>query len=331
MMKIFSIFTGAGGLDLGFHGGFDFLGQHYPSLGFYTEVAVDHDLSSCETVDLNLNPFQVLHTDILANKTHAHNVDVLLGGFPCVTFSGVGKRTGISDTKNGILYEAFVDYVESLQPKVFVAENVKGILSANKGEAIEIITRRFKETGYRVQVHLVNFADYGVPQLRQRVLFIGVRDDIKGEFKLPTPTTPRHITSGEAFEGIPDDCPNHDFIKHTQSTIDKLTAIPEGGNFKDLPPHLAVNCMMSNMYRRLDRNTPAYTVTASGGGGTWSYHYEEPRALTNRERARLQGFPDNFEFVGNNAEVRRQIGNAVPPVGIYPIAKAIKKLIEINA
>jgi DNA (cytosine-5)-methyltransferase 1 len=132
----------------------------------------------------------------------------------------------------------------------------------------------------------------------------------------------------EAFENIDTTCINHNFMKQLPSTIEKLKAIPEGGNFEDLPKHLAVKGLMSNIYRKLDRNKPAYTIIASGGGGTWTYHYEEPRALTNRERARLQGFPDDYKFLGSNTEVRRQIGNAVPPAGIYAFAKRIQDVLD---
>ena len=117
-------------------------------------------------------------------------------------------------------------------------------------------------------------------------------------------------------------------MKQLSTTTAKLEAIPEGGNFKDLPPELAVRALMSNIYRKLDRKKPAYTVLASGGGGTWSYHYKEPRALTNRERARLQTFHDDLIFKGSNTEVRRQIGNAVPAVGAYPFAKEIERVLE---
>ena len=165
-------------------------------------------------------------------------------------------------------------------------------------------------------------------QLRQRVLFIGVRDDIKEEFQLPKPThKDKHITSQEAFENLNTNCINHNFIKQLPTTTAKLKAIPEGGNFKDLPPELAVKGRMSNIYRKLDRNKPAYTVLASGGGGTWTYHYEKPRALSNRERARLQAFPDDLIFKGSNTEVRRQIGNAVPAVGVYWFAREIERIL----
>ncbi|CAA6818303.1 MAG: DNA-cytosine methyltransferase (EC [uncultured Sulfurovum sp.] len=335
MYKIFSTFTGAGGLDIGFHGDFQFLGKNYPKLNFTTNKALEINAHACETLKNDNKYFKnttVLNEDITKvnpNDFKHENYDVLLGGFPCVTFSIVGKQIGLQDDINGKLYENFVNFVEVLRPKVFLAENVKGILSANKGEAIKIITKRFEDTGYTLQVHLVNFADYGVPQLRQRVLFIGVRDDIKETFILPKHTHKnKHITSQEAFENLNKKCVNHNFIKQLPTTTAKLQAIPEGGNFKDLPPELAVKGRMSNIYRKLDRNKPAYTVLASGGGGTWTYHYEEPRALSNRERARLQAFPDDLIFKGSNTEVRRQIGNAVPAVGVYPFAREIERVLD---
>jgi DNA (cytosine-5)-methyltransferase 1 len=333
--KIFSTFTGAGGLDIGFHGDFDYLGKYYPKLNFKTVKAIELNEYACNTLNHNSKYFadtDVLNYDITKvdpKDFKDEDYDVLLGGFPCVTFSIVGKQVGVKDDLNGKLYESFVKFVEELQPKVFLAENVKGILSANKGQAIKIITKRFEETGYKLKIQLVNFADYGVPQLRQRVLFVGIRSDIDDEFKIPNPThKDRHVTSEEAFSLIDTGCINHNFMRQLPTTTAKLEAIPEGGNFKDLPPELSVKALMSNIYRRLDRKKPAYTVLASGGGGTWSYHYEEPRALTNRERARLQAFPDDLKFKGSNTEVRRQIGNAVPAIGVYPFAKEIERILN---
>ena len=335
--RIFSTFTGAGGLDIGFHGDFNFLDTYYPKLNFKTIKAIELNKYACQTIENDkkyFNNTDIINEDITKinpNDFKDENYDVLLGGFPCVTFSIVGKRVGIKDDINGKLYESFVGFVEALQPKVFLAENVKGILSANKGEAIKIITKRFEETGYKLKVQLVNFADYGVPQLRQRVLFIGIRKDIKDEFNIPKPTyKDNYISVEKAFKNIDKNCINNNLMKQLPSTTAKLKAIPEGGNFKDLPPHLSIKAMMSNIYRRLERNKPAYTVLASGGGGTWSYHYQEPRALTNRERARLQTFPDDLIFKGSNTEVRRQIGNAVPAVGVYYFAKEIERILESN-
>jgi len=335
MYKILSTFTGAGGLDIGFHGDFKYLKNYYPPLKFNTLVSLDLNADSCKTIENDNKYFKktlVLNEDIITfdyKQINNDNYDVLLGGFPCVTFSVVGKQAGVKDDINGKLYESYANYVEHFKPKVFLAENVKGILSANKGEAVKIIKKRFEDTGYRLKIFLVNFADFGVPQLRERVLFIGIRSDIKTEFIPPEFThKDNHLTSFDAFQDIDTTCINHNYMKQLASTTEKLKAIPEGGNFKDLPPHLAVKGLMSNIYRKLDRKKPAYTVIASGGGGTWTYHYEEPRALTNRERARLQGFPDDLKFIGSNTEVRRQIGNAVPPLGIYAFAKHIQFVLD---
>lgn len=299
-------------------------------------MALDLNADACLTIAFNKKWFKdtlILNENIISfdyKKNIKGDFDVLLGGFPCVTFSMIGGRLGIKDDLNGKLYQKYAEYVEYFKPKIFIAENVKGILSANKGKALKIIQKRFEETGYNISVHLVNFADYGVPQLRERVLFVGVRKDIKENFKIPSKIhiKENYITSQEAFVGINDSLPNHIISKQKESVTERLKAIPEGKNFKALPPELAIKAKMSNVYRRLDRNKPAYTVLASGGGGTYTYHYEEPRAVTNRERARLQGFPDNYIFKGKKQEIRRQIGNAVPPVGTYPFAKEILRILN---
>jgi DNA (cytosine-5)-methyltransferase 1 len=335
--KIFSTFTGAGGLDIGFHGDFEFLGKKYPKLNFETICALEYNNEACLSLKENkkyFNKTTILEADITKTSPREYknkDIDVLLGGFPCVTFSMSGSRLGIKDDLAGQLYKSYSKFVKTIQPKIFLAENVKGILSANKGEAIKVIVKEFEKAGYKVKYKLINFADFGVPQKRERVIFIGIRNDLDIDFEFPNPIITdksNYISVLEAFKDV-EKCPyNNEFIKQREKTINMLNHIPEGGNFKDLPPNLIIKASQSNIYRRLDRNIPSYTVLASGGGGTWTYHYEEPRALTNRERARLQSFPDDYKFIGSITEVRRQIGNAVPPVGIYYIAKEIEKLLK---
>ncbi len=341
--KIFSTFTGAGGLDIGFHGDFKFLGTKFPKLPFETEYAIEYNQDAINSLVHNKKYFPKLNDtlkakDITENieeelaKHKANKYDVLLGGFPCVTFSVVGKQKGIKDNKDGQLYEAFAKYVEKLQPKVFVAENVKGILSANKGEAVKIIKERFELDGYKLKIFLVNFADFGVPQLRERVLFIGVRKDLNIDLVPPEFTHKnKHITANQAFKNLPnvEQCIHMQPLKVSKKVVERLKHIKEGGNYKDVEntPY-AVKGLMSNIYRKLHGDKPAYTVIASGGGGTWGYHHKEPRPLNNRERARLQSFPDDYNFQGSSTEVRRQIGNAVPPVGIYPFAKRIESVLK---
>ena len=195
---------------------------------------------------------------------------------------------------------------------------------------MKIIKKRFELDGYRLKIFLVNFADFGVPQLRERVLFIGIRNDIKTEFIPPEFTHKNnHITSKEAFKYLPKNCIHTQHLKVSDKVVERLKLIPQGKNFKAVEntPY-AIKGLMSNIYRRLHEDEPAYTVIASGGGGTWGYHFKEHRPLTNRERARLQSFPDDLKFMGTNTEVRRQIGNAVPPVGIYPFAERIACLLK---
>lgn len=335
MYNILSIFTGAGGIDIGFHGDFEFLGKKFPKLKFETKVAFDLNEFACKSLKRNQKYFpntDVLHGNILTydiNSIKLDNVDVLLGGFPCVTFSMIGNRKGVEDDINGKLYESYANYVEHFKPKVFLAENVKGMLSANNGEAIKIIKKRFEDTGYNIKVYLVNFADLGVPQKRERVIFIGIRKDISTPFLSPEITHEnKNITTEEAFEDVNNVLFNNEHLNSNELTIKRIAAIPEGGNFKDLPPELAIKASMSNIYKRLDRKKPSYTLIANGGGGTMCYHYSEPRALTNRERARIQSFPDDYIFIGNFLEVRKQIGNAVPCVGAYSFAKSIQNLLD---
>ena len=339
MYKIFSIFTGAGGLDVGFHGNFKFLKKEYPKLSFETSYALEYNQDAVYTIMHNKKYFHnttTIHKDITDNideqlKSYPQNeLDVLVGGFPCVTFSLAGKQKGLQDDISGKLYESYAKYLEYLQPKVFVAENVKGILSANGGEAIKIIKKRFEVDGYNLKIFVVNFAEFGVPQLRKRVLFIGVQKKLNIEFIPPEYTTKgKYISSEQAFKNLPENCLHMEPLKVSKKVVERLKNIPEGGNYKDVEgtPH-AVKGLMSNTYKKLNKDLPSYTLVASGGGGSWGYHYEEPRPLTNRERARLQGFPDDFNFQGTTTEVRRQIGNAVPPAGIHPFAQRIQDVLD---
>ena len=168
--------------------------------------------------------------------------------------------------------------------------------------------------------------------LENEFLIIGVRKDIKHTFEIPqlTHTPDNYVSSSQALYGVEKVEHNNQHQNIQPSTVEKLKLIPAGGNFTDIPkdsPHY-VKGMISHVYRRLHPDKPSTTIIAAGGGGTWGYHYQQPRPLTNRERARLFGYPDNFIFEGTITEVRRQIGNSVPPVGILPFAQAIKPYLE---
>jgi DNA (cytosine-5)-methyltransferase 1 len=252
--------------------------------------------------------------------------DVILGGFPCQDFSvlrGGEKREGVN-AKRGILYTKFVEAVKLKKPVLFVAENVKGLISANKGYAIKKITQDFSELGYHiVPPKVINFANYGVPQRRERVFIIGIRKDLDGTFTFPKPThVGKQVSSKEALRDVEKVPYNNEHQKIANTTVELLKNIPPGGNYKDVPK-LSQNKWMSLIYKRLNPDQPSPTIVANGGGGTWGYHYSEHRPLTNRERARIQTFPDDFVFEGTTTEVRRQLGNAVPPKGAKVIAEAL--------
>lgn len=323
--KILSLFSGCGGLDLGF-----------VQEGYKIVWANDFNHWSCETYKRNFGN-HIVESDIAdIDFSKTPECDIITGGFPCQDFSMIWKRGGIT-TDRGNLYKHFLRAIETKVPKVFVVENVKGLLSANNGKAIEQIVSDFSKVnhkGYRVYVNLFNFADYGVPQLRQRVLIIGIRKDISYVFRKPNPShvPENYITAGEALKGVEKVPHNNEVLNIKERTRKILGLIPEGGNFSSIPKdsQYYVKGMISHVYRRLNRNKPSTTIIAGGGGGTWGYHYQEPRPLTNRERARLFGYPDDFIFEGSITEVRKQIGNSVPPSGVRLVARELKKIFTGN-
>lgn len=317
-----SLFSGCGGLDTGFI-----------EEGFKILWANDFNHWACETYKRNIGDHIVEGDITKQNYSQIPESDIILGGFPCQDFSMIWKRGGI-ETERGNLYRSFVDVVALKQPKMFIAENVKGLLTANGGRALQQIYTDFSKAGlfgYLIDVHKVNFADYGAPQIRNRVLIIGVRKDIGVYFPMPQPThTPeQYVPIKMALRGVEVVPYNNEHQKIQEKTRQMLELIPPGGNFTAVPKEspFYVNGMISHVYRRLHPEKPSNTIIAGGGGGTWGYHHIEPRPLTNRERARLFGYEDDFVFEGSITEVRRQIGNSVPPVGVRPIARTVREFL----
>ena len=299
--------------------------------------ANDYDASTCETYTHNIcptDPDSVKCGDVRKLDIDSlGSIDALAFGFPCNDFSVVGEQKGFDGTY-GPLYTYGVKVLKKYHPQWFLAENVGGLRSANEGSAFEKILSELKAAGYKIYPHLYKFEEYGVPQARHRVIIVGIRDDLPYEYKVPSPDPYKDIDNSckTALEvpPIPAGALNNELTKQNSKVVERLTYIKPGENAftADLPEHLQLKvkgAKISQIYKRLDPSKPAYTVTGSGGGGTHIYHYSEPRALTNRERARLQTFPDTYEFMGSKESVRKQIGMAVPCKGAKIIFEAILK------
>lgn len=328
--RLGELFSGAGGLALGATTAKVF--QKGITFSITPTWANDYNEDACKTYRNNISRDNVFCRDVAnLDMTALSEVDALAFGFPCNDFSDVGEKKGV-DGIYGQLYQYCVKALKQFQPMWFLAENVGGLRNANNGKAFKTILQEFTETGYTVVPNLYKFEQYSVPQSRHRIIMVGIRKDIDHVFKIPAPTNKNPITSKTALENppIPKDAPNQELTKQAKQVVERLQYIQAGENVfnANLPEHLKLKingAKISQIYKRLDPNRPAYTVTGSGGGGTHMYHWKENRALTNRERARLQTFPDTFVFCGSKESVRRQIGMAVPPKGVQIVFEAILK------
>lgn len=331
-------FNGPGGLALGAKmakvvdcNGVEYKVEH--------EWANDIDESACRTFVHNIcpdRPESVINEDVRKlDIDKLSPIDAFSFGFPCNDYSIVGEKKGL-DGKYGPLYTYGVKVLKKFQPQWFMAENVSGLQSANDGKAFNAILKDLTEAGYRITPHLYKFQEYGVPQTRHRIIIVGIRNDLNKQFRVPAPTHGEgklpYRTAKQALTQpiISEDASNNELTRHTSKVIEFLNYIPAGQNAwcDEIPEHLRLNvkgAKMSQIYRRLHPDQPSYTVTGSGGGGTHMYHWDEPRALTNRERARIQTFPDSYEFLGGKEKIRQQIGMAVPPEGAKIIIEAILK------
>ncbi|MGR3320180.1 MAG: DNA cytosine methyltransferase [Candidatus Anammoxibacter sp.] len=340
-VRLGEIFAGPGGIALGAIGSKVVTKDTVCSINHVW--ATDYDPDTCETYRHNIcpgNPASVLCGDIrklnFGKLKRISEIDALAFGFPCNDFSVVGEQKGINGNY-GPLYSYGVKALKFFQPKWFLAENVGGLRNANEGMAFNTILQEFYNAGYSVYPHLYKFANYGVPQARQRIIIIGIHKELSVSFKIPStkPFEKIDVTCRNAIESPPinKNALNNDLTKQSVNVVERLKYIKPGENAftADLPSNLQLNvrgAKISQIYKRLDPKKPAYTVTGSGGGGTHMYHWKENRALTNRERARLQTFPDTFGFKGSKESVRKQIGMAVPPDGIKVIFESILKCFE---
>jgi DNA (cytosine-5)-methyltransferase 1 len=300
--QVVSMFSGCGGLDLGFLGGFEVFGRHYERLPFRIVWANDRNSAACRTYRRNLG--EPIHFGDVWNaiETMPFKADVLIGGFPCQDISVNGKRAGVNGKRTG-LYRAMLEAIARTKPKAFVAENVKGLLMKGNGQPIGKLLSDFSQLGYSVSYKLYVAADYGVPQTRERIFIVGTSPGTKPFVPPPAARTKDDwMTAKEAIGDLEtvDECSD---INHIWSRANKS---PEQGN------------------RRLAADRPGYTIRAECHGNI-QYHYSLPRRISMREAARFQSFPDNFIFEAHLRETERQVGNAVPPLLGWHIAKAVLK------
>ena len=325
--RVVSLFSGCGGLDLGIEGDFTYLGTYYHKNPFKIIWANDINKKATETQKINFKNINVVCgdiTEILADSDNQlalfpehsalpESADVVLGGFPCQDFSLAGKRQGLT-VQRGNLYLSMAKVIEKLKPKVFLAENVKGLISWENGLAINTIIKDFSDIGYNVEYRLFNAADYGVPQTRERVIIIGIRKDISKKIQWPLPTHSSEngtlkpwVTIKEAIGDLEDD--------------EKHQSLPNYGYSK------AKLCKgkQGNTITKADK--PAPTMRAEHHGNI-EYHYSLPRRLSAREAARIQSFPDSFVFYKSVSDAYRQIGNAVAPVFAWHMAQALTRILD---
>ncbi|NQY81656.1 MAG: DNA cytosine methyltransferase [Alphaproteobacteria bacterium] len=303
--RVVSLFSGCGGLDLGFMGGFQFAGKIYDRMPFEIVWANDLSPKACETYRHNLK-HEIHCGDIWTSlELLPKQADVVIGGFPCqdVSVNGFGKA---ENGKRTILYRAMVKVIRRTKPRIFVAENVKGLLLDRSKAFHDQMIGDFEAAGYKVSEHLYLAADYGVPQMRERVFIVGVRG--RRAFEHPTGTSQepcRRITAQDALRDL-EKIPENPEISHIWS---KAAISPEQGN------------------RKLKAGSPATTIRAECHGNI-QFHYKLDRRISMREAARLQSFPDEFSFQSGLRETERQIGNAVPPVMAWHIAKAVHEYLK---
>lgn len=331
-MKSIELFAGAGGLALGIEkAGFEHIGL------------IEFNQSAADTLKKNRPNWNVICTDI-ANiscqdleqyfQIKKGDLDLLSGGAPCQSFSYAGKRLGLEDTR-GTLFYHYAMFLQKLQPKMFLFENVRGLLTHDNGKTYKTILNVFQEAGYTTQYRILNAWDYGVAQKRERLITIGIRNDLSDNviYNFPEPYN-YHPVLRDVLLNVPDS-PG---IRYSKQKEDIFKLVPPGGYWRDIDPTIAKEYMKScwnmeggrtGILRRLSLDEPSLTVlTSPSQKQTDRCHPIEPRPFTVRENARCQSFPDDWEFVGNVSEQYKQVGNAVPVNLAYEIALQIKKALE---
>jgi DNA (cytosine-5)-methyltransferase 1 len=311
---VIELFAGAGGLALGLE-----------KAGLKTKALIEIDKDAVATLRHNRPNWNVIHADISKVSFEGMSADVVTGGLPCQAFSYAGKERGFEDTR-GTLFHEFARCVDDVRPKLFMVENVRGLTTHNKGETLRVVLSTFSSLGYNVQYRLLNAMNYQVPQKRERVIIVGTRSDIS--FNYP-----------EQMDYIPNlrealnDVPLSEGVGYSSSKAAVLDLVPPGGYWRDLPEDVQKSYMLQAYYstggrtgyaRRTSWDKPCPTLTTSPAQKqTELCHPGETRPFTVREYARIQTFPDDWEFLGGISSRYKQIGNAVPVNFAYHLGRAI--------
>ena len=334
ILKSIELFAGAGGLALGLEqAGFEHIGL------------VEYDRSAANTLIMNRPKWNVLCEDIalttqrdLEKEFHIKKgeLDLLSGGAPCQSFSYAGKRLGLQDVRGTMFYH-YATFLEQLQPKMFLFENVRGLLSHDHGKTYRTILSIFEEQGYKTYHEVLNAWDYGVPQKRERLITVGIRKDLKNKcaFSFPTKHSYKPIMRDVKLDTNPssDECARYSPYKEKVFAL-----VPPGGYWRDIDPEIAKEYMKTcwfmgggrtGILRRIGLDEPSLTVlTNPGMKQTDRCHPLEVRPFSYRENARIQTFPDDWGFWGTLAEKYRQVGNAVPVKLAFEIGIKIKEALE---
>lgn len=330
LYKYIDLFCGAGGLSLGFD-----------KAGFENILSVEFNKNFAKTYKRNFPKHNLLIDDIknIDNETIHHilkdkTVDVIIGGPPCQGFSIAGNigRSFLDDERNQ-LFKEFVRFVVCIQPKMFVLENVAAMATHLRGKTIKAILEAFENAGcgYNVKYEVLNSVDYGIPQERRRIVIVGVRKDFDGVFNYPKKEK-NIVTIKDAIGDLPalqsgqtSNIPNHIAMNHSNQMLNKMSYIKDGGDRMDIPEEIRPKSGDIRKYIRYDSSKPSFCVT---GDMRKIFHYEQNRALTARELARIQSFPDDFIFEGTSIQIQQQIGNAVPPRLAQKIAMQVKETLK---
>jgi len=330
--KCIELFAGAGGLALGLE-----------LAGFKTIGLVEIDHVACQTLKINRPSWNVLETDIkdlvLKDLKQIFNLkekelDLLSGGYPCQAFSYAGQKRGLDDAR-GTLFYYYAIFLQKLKPKMFLVENVVGLISHEQGKTLQIMLNVFADIGYNVQWKVLNAWDYNVAQKRKRVFIIGFRNDLKSvinfEFPMINPTKP-------VLKDVLKNVPLSRGAKYSDAKKEVLRLVPPGGYWKHLPEEIAKKYMKKSYYlkggrtgiaKRLSWDEPSPTLTCSPMmKQTEKCHPDETRPLTTREYARIQTFPDSWQFKGSMSDIYKQIGNAVPVNLAKSVGKSIIKALD---